>query len=61
MYDQESALYVFNQHNLNNGNYYEKFNTKVDVVEAIGITRQQHFLMEDTAQETLKKRFDNLS
>ena len=38
VYNQECALYGFNQHNLTNEQHYERLNTKVDVVEAIGIT-----------------------
>ena len=53
VYNQEFALYWFNQHNLANEQYYERFNTKVDAGEAIGIKTQQRFLMEDTSQETL--------
>ena len=47
-------MYGFNQYNLTNEQYYEKFNTKVDVVESMGITRQQRVLIEYTAQETFK-------
>ena len=35
VYDQECALYGFNQHNLINEQYYSQFNTNVGVVEAI--------------------------
>ena len=45
-------MYGFNQHNLTNDYYYEKFNTKFDVGEAIGIIRQHNVIMEYTAQET---------
>ena len=60
MYNPECALYGFNQHNLTNEQFYDRFNTKVDVGEVIGITRQHRVIMEDMAQETLKK-FDDLS
>ena len=50
VYNQECALYGFNQHNLINEQYYEKFNTKFDVGEAIYITRKHHVPMEDKAQ-----------
>ena len=40
VYDQECALYGLHQHNLKNEQYYEQFNAKVDVVEAISITIQ---------------------
>ena len=56
--NQECELYGFNQQNLTNEQYYEQLNTKTDVGEANRITRQHHVLMEDTAQETLKKFYD---
>ena len=54
-------MYGFQQHNLTNQQYYDRFNTKVNVGEYIGITRQHRFLIEDTTQETLKIQFDKLS
>ena len=48
-------MYVFNQQNLTNEQYYELLNTKVYVGEAIGITIQHHVLVEYTAQETFRK------
>ena len=59
MYDQEFTLYVFNQHNLTNEQYSDRFNTNVDVGEDICITIQYCVLTEDTAQETVKT-FDDL-
>ena len=44
---------------MTNEQYYERFNKIVDVGEAIFITRQYRVLMEDTAQETVK-RFDDI-
>ena len=61
VYDQECALYVFRQHKFTNEHYYEKFNTKVNAGEAIGITRQHRVIMEYTSQEKFKKKIDNLS
>ena len=59
MYDQNCALYRFNQQNLTNEQYYEQFNNNVDVVLAIGTTIQHHVIMEYTAQESYF--FDDLS
>ena len=42
-------MYGFNQQNLTNKQYYEKFNTNVDVGEYTGITRQHRVQMEDTS------------
>ena len=53
VYNQECSIYVFNQHNLTNEQHDERLNTKVDVVEDIGITRQHRVLTEDTAQKPL--------
>ncbi len=38
IYEQEMALYSFQQETLSNPQYYEHFNTKVDVANVIGIT-----------------------
>ena len=40
VYDQELGFYAFQQETLSNPQWYERFNTKVDVVQAIGMTRQ---------------------
>ena len=61
MYNQECALYGYQQHILTNEQYYERFNTKVDVGEAIGITSPHFVLMEDMAQEISKRKFYGLS
>ena len=54
LYNPECELYGLYLHNLTNEEFYEQFNTKVDFVEAVGITRQNCVLMEDTAQETFQ-------
>ena len=51
VYDQELAFYMFKQEQLSNPQWYERFNTKVDVGEAIGVTRQHKVLLEHVAQE----------
>jgi hypothetical protein len=38
VYDQELSFYSFKQDNLSNPQWYERFNTKVDVSGAIGVT-----------------------
>ena len=40
VYEQECTLYSFNQQTLSNEQWYERFNTKIDVSSAIGVTRQ---------------------
>jgi hypothetical protein len=40
VYDQELSLYSLKQDKLSNPQWYEHFNTKVDVSGAIGVTRQ---------------------
>jgi hypothetical protein len=45
VYDQEQSFYSFRQaDNMSNPQWYERFNTKVDVGEAIGVTRQHKAL-----------------
>jgi hypothetical protein len=51
VYDQELSFYQFRQDNMNNPQWYERFNTKVDVGDAIGNTRQHRSLLEHVAQE----------
>jgi hypothetical protein len=49
---QELSFYSFKQENLSNPQWYERFNTKVDVSGAIGETRQHKVLLEYVAQES---------
>jgi hypothetical protein len=51
VYEQELSFYSFRQDNMNNPQWYERFNTKVDVGDAIGVTRQHKSLLEHVAQE----------
>ena len=51
VYDQELAFYSFRQDSLSNPQWYERFNTKVDVSAAIGVTRQHKVLLEYVAME----------
>jgi hypothetical protein len=46
VYDQELAFYSFRQDSLSNPQWYERFNTKVNVGAAIGVTRQHKVLLE---------------
>jgi hypothetical protein len=38
VYDQELSFYSFKEDNLSNPQWYERFNTKVDISGAIGVT-----------------------
>ena len=51
VYDKELSFYLFHQNTMSNAQWYEQFNTKVDVSTAIGITRQHTVLLEYLAQE----------
>jgi hypothetical protein len=53
VYDQELSFYQFCHDNMNNPQCYERFNTKVDVGDAIGVTCQHRSLLEHVAQEQL--------
>jgi hypothetical protein len=59
-YDQELSFYSFNQESLSNPQWYEQFNTKVDVGEAIGVTQQHEVLLDCVAQESYTKSFTDL-
>jgi hypothetical protein len=58
--DQELSFYSFNQDNLSNPQWYERFNTKVDVSGAIGVTRKHTILLEYVAQESYTRAFTDL-
>jgi hypothetical protein len=60
VYDQELLFYSFKQENLSNHQWYERFNTKVDVSEAIGVTRQHKVLLDYVSQESYTKSFEGL-
>jgi hypothetical protein len=46
MNDQELSFYSLKQENLSNPQWYERFNTKVDVIGSIRVTRQNKVLLE---------------
>ena len=51
VYNQELGFYAFRQDTLSNPQWYERFNTKLDVGEAICVTQQHKVLLEYVAQE----------
>jgi hypothetical protein len=61
VYVQELNFYSFWQETMSNPQWYEKFNTKVDVGSAIGVTRQHKVLLEYVAQENHTLTFAALS
>jgi hypothetical protein len=60
VYDQELLFYSFNQETLSNPQWYERSNTKVDVSEASGVTRQHKVLLDNVSQESYTKSFEGL-
>ena len=52
VYEKEVEFYSFHQLNLTNDQWYERFNTKVVIVSAIGVTRQHKVLLGYVAQES---------
>jgi hypothetical protein len=61
VYDQEIGFYSFQQETISNPQWYEKFNTKVDVGSAISVTQQHKVLLEYVAQENHMLAFTALS
>jgi hypothetical protein len=61
VYDQVLSFYSFYQETMSNPQWYEKFNTKVDVGSAISITQQHKVLLEYMAQENPSLAFTALS
>ena len=51
IYEQEATLYLFSQQTMSNKQWYKRFNTKVDVGTAIGVTRQHQSLLDHVASE----------
>jgi hypothetical protein len=60
VYDLELSFYSFTQETLSNPQWYERFNTKVDVSEAIGVTRKHKVLLDYAAQDSYTKSFEGL-
>jgi hypothetical protein len=60
VYDRELSCYSFKQYNMSNPQWYERFNTKVDVIGAIGVTRQHKVFLEYVAQESYTRAFMDL-
>jgi hypothetical protein len=60
VYDQELSFYSFKQDNLSNPQWFERFNTKVDAIRSIGVTRQHRVLLEYVAQESYTRAFADL-
>ena len=61
VYNQELGFYAFRLDTLSNLQWYERFNTKVDVREAIGVTRQHKVFLEYVAQEIHTQTFSALT
>ena len=61
VYNQEIGFYAFRQDNISNSQWYERFNIKVDVREAIGVTRQHKLLLEYVGQELYTQAFSVLT
>ena len=57
MYEQELSLYGFQKNNLTNDQWYEKFNTKVDVGNTIGCTSKHEVPLKWTSQQLYYKAF----
>ena len=51
IYDQEQSLYSFRLENLTSAQWYDRFNTKIDVGTAIGVTRKHQALLKYCANE----------
>jgi hypothetical protein len=60
VYDQELSFYSFMQENVSNPQWYERFSTKVDVGDAIGVTHYYKVILEYVSQETHTSLFADL-
>ena len=59
IYNQELTFYTFHQVSMTNSQWYERYNTKVDVSNSIGVTRQHKALLEYVAEEAHSLDFDS--
>ena len=59
VYNQVLGFYAFRQDNLSNPQWYKRFNKKVDIAEAIGMTCQHKVLLEYVVQELYTQTFVN--
>ena len=59
IYNQELALYTFNQGSMTNPQWYEPFNTNIDVSRSIGVNQQHKALLEYVAQESHSLDFES--
>ena len=51
LYKHEQTIHTFHQNKLTNDQWYEKFDTKYDVINAIGVTRQHKVILYHVAHE----------
>ena len=61
MYNQELGFYAFRQDTLSKPKWYERFNTKVNIREEIGVTQQHKVLLEYVAQKIYTQTFTALT
>ena len=55
VYEQECSIYSFSQNTLRNDQWYEQFNTKINVGSAISTTQQHQVLLFQVADKSNKK------
>jgi hypothetical protein len=60
VYNQDLTFYSFKQDSWSNPQWYERFNTKLDVGEEIGVTHQHKVFLEYVAQELHTQIFTDL-
>jgi Reverse transcriptase (RNA-dependent DNA polymerase) len=60
-FEQDKILVGFQQHDLTNAQYYEKFNTRVDVAKTVGVTRIHQGALRHTAMQLYSKTIDQLT
>ena len=60
VYNQELGFYAFRQDTLSNPQCYERFNKKMVIIEAIGVTLQHKVLLEYVAHDLYTQTFSAL-
>lgn len=62
VYEQEVAFYSYRQgESMTNGQWYERWNTRIDVGKAIGVTHEHKVLLDYVSKETHPKVYEKLT
>jgi len=61
LYDQLVGLFGFQQNKLSADQWHERFNTKIDIAETLGVSQEHWIGLEQVAQETLGCSYEDIA